>query len=141
MATGGWGGVRPELLEQQAPRRGRRTIDELVRAEGAARWERDLLAEVTRVLDELVASGALLCWYHRPDRAPRERDRERPGLPDLVIGVRPDLVIGVELKRPDGTGRLRHEQETWLRAWGTRGCLATSLAEVLAHLRRWGVVR
>lgn len=141
MATGGWGGYGdPTLLAQadQAAARRRGSVIQRVAAQEEVTRERELQRAVEAVLEQLVALGKIRCWYHRPDRATRAQDHEQRGLPDLVVGVRADLVLALELKT--ATGRVRPEQETWLGCWGERGALCRSLGEVLAHLQRWGVV-
>lgn len=141
MATGGWQGLRPDLLEQAAARerspRGRRSIDELLAADATVRLERDLQAQVEALLKGLQDLGQILAWHHAPD-VKRKRG-EQAGFLDLTIGVRAGLVVAIELKRPDGHGRLSAEQLVWLRCHGERGAVCTSLAEVMAFLQRWGI--
>jgi hypothetical protein len=140
MATQGWQGIRPELLEAPAKPRGRRTVAELIQAEADKRSERQLLAEVTAELDRMVEARAIAAWYHRPDRPPREKDREHKGMPDLVICTwRKPLLV--ELKRPDGKGVLSPEQQLWLGALGPEyAAVALSVAELLAFLWEKGGV-
>lgn len=138
MATGGWGGIRPDLLEQAAARgrqpRGRRSIDELVSADNAARLERDLQRQVEELLAELQRLGQIVRWHHVPDT--RRTRSEQAGHLDLVVGIEDGLVVAVELKRPDGKGRISPEQADWLRCWGERATVATRVGEVIEFLRR-----
>ncbi len=113
-------------------RRGRRSISEQWADKEDKRREAELQAEVTAWLAGELAAGHILCWTHvaRPQR-------DRPGLPDLIVGLRADLVVAIELKRPDGTGALRPEQAVWLRAWGSNGAVCLSLAQVVERVRAW----
>jgi hypothetical protein len=86
------------------------------------------------ILERLRQTGAIMDWWHSEDR----KKRERPGMPDLVIGVRPGLVIAVELK--SRTGRATEEQERWLECWGERGALCRSVEEVLTFLKQHQVI-
>jgi len=138
MATGGWEDYGGLGLPTATPKRRRGTVMQRVAAQAETTRERDLQRATEAILDELQAHGRILCWYHRPDRAPRAQDHEQRGLPDLVVGVREGCVLGLELKT--ATGRVRPEQEIWLRCLGDRGALCRSLGEVLDFLRRWGVM-
>jgi len=126
-------GSRAVPVAPAAPRRHPSIAEQWADREDQRR-ESELQAEVEVWLTGEVAACRVLCWTHV--RSPR---KDRPGLPDLVIGLAPGLVVAVELKRPDGTGRLRPEQETWLRAWGERGAVCCSLAQVQAQVRAWRV--
>ena len=134
MATGGWGGLRPDLLERPAPRRGRRSIDELLAADATAKLERDLQRQVEALLQGLQELGQIIRWHHVPDT--RRTRAEQAGHLDLVVGIEAGLVVAVELKRPDGKGKVSPEQADWLRCWGERATVATSLGEVIEFLRR-----
>lgn len=141
MATGGWQGYgSPALLAQAADVAARRrgTVWDRACAQAEAGTERRLQRAVEAILGQLVATGQIRCWYHRPDRATRAQDHEQRGLPDLVIGIRPGLVVAVELKT--AAGKVTPEQDAWLSCWGERGCLCRSVGEVLDFLRRWEVV-
>jgi hypothetical protein len=118
--------------------RGRRTIAELLQAQASVELERDLLAWVVAELERLRACRRIRRWHHVPDV--RRTRKEQEGMLDLHIGVRRDLVIALELKRPDGRGVVSEAQQDWLDCWGDRGALCQSRDEVLAHLKRWGVV-
>ena len=98
--------------------------------------ERELQCQCERILRQLKAAGAILDWYHRPDR--RAGRREQPGLPDLIIAVRPEVVLAVELKV--GRRKLTVPQERWLDCFGTHGCEARSVYDMLTLLRWWGVL-
>jgi len=99
--------------------------------------ESSLQSATEAELDRLQATGAILDYYHRPDGAPRRRGQERAGVPDLIIAVRDDLVLAIELK--SATGRLTKWQRFWLQAFGTRGCVCRSIDEVRDFLGKWGV--
>jgi hypothetical protein len=142
MATGGWAGVRPDLLTQRNARRP--TIDEQVAAMGEQALERDLLAWVVALLVRLREQGVIRRWHHVPDV--RRRRGEQPGMLDLHVAVTPGImplpaVLALELKRPDGKGRVSPEQLDWLDSWGDRGAVCCSQTQVLEHLRRWVLVR
>lgn len=135
MATRGWSGVSPAAFTAQPAKRPRLTGNAAVLAEQDRRRESELQAEVERFLENLRRQGGIGDWYHA-----RKPQRDRPGMLDLCVGIREGLVVALELKRPDHTGRLRPEQERWMRWWGERGVLAEGLDEVREFLRRWGVV-
>ena len=158
MGPRGWENFRPDLASAP-PKRRRGGVVERACAMVEAQSERELQAEVEAALRQLVATGAIVDFYHRPDRAPR--GAERPGLPDLVIAARhlverdwtrvpgeepppgklmiaEGLILFVELKT--ATGKLRPEQVRWLACAGSRGCVARSLDDVVSFLRGWGVV-
>lgn len=138
MATQGWEGYgfgdRPEVPR----RKGRRSIAELLQAEVNGKLEKDLLAWVQELLRELQAAGKIRVKHHVPDT--RRTRSEEEGFPDLTIGVRPGLILHLELKRPDGKGKLGPGQKDWLECAGDRGSLCSSQAEVLSFLRKWGIV-
>lgn len=137
MATSGWAGIDPTLLSRTTTRRA--TVHERVAQMGELALERDLLAWTAALLLRLKEQGRIRRWHHVPDQ--RRTRAEQAGMLDLHIGVRDGLVIALELKRPDGKGKLSPEQIDWLACWGDRGAVACSQEQVLEHLRRWGVVR
>ena len=55
-----------------------------------------------------------------------------------MIGVRPGLVVAVELKT--ATGRVSPEQREWLDLWGANGAVVRSERELLDRLAAWGVL-
>ena len=97
--------------------------------------ERKLQADCEALLGDLKALGKVATWYHRPDV--RGRRPERKGLPDLVIGVRPDLDLCVELKT--AKGKLSVEQLVWLGVFGDRGAVCRSQGELMEFLEGHGV--
>ena len=98
--------------------------------------ERKLQADCEALLDDLIALGRVATWYHRPDV--RGRRPERKGLPDLLIGVRPGMVLGVELKT--AKGKLSVEQLVWLGVFGDRGAVCRSQGELMEFLESAGVL-
>lgn len=100
--------------------------------------ERDLQRECEAVLRLLQAAGVILRWYHRPD-SPRRIRPEQRGLPDLLIGVRRDLVLGVELKT--AKGKTSAEQDDWLACFGDRGAVCRSVEDLYMFLGRHGVIQ
>lgn len=130
MSTRGFEGWTPPVA-RPAPRG---TLAQQLAAIDDHRREAELQAEIEVYLRRQERTGAVLCWTHV--RTPR---KDRPGLPDLIIGLRAGLVVAIELKRPNGAGKLRPEQEVWLSAWGDRGAVCLSLEEVVARLRAWRV--
>lgn len=134
VSTRGWDGYQPGPPSPPLRRRG--TIDERIVADAECRTERELQDAVNALLVELQARGRIRCWYHRSDT--RRTRAEQPGFPDLRIGVRPGVEIGIELKTP--TRKLGPGQQDWLDCLAERGCVCRSLSEVLDFLRRWEVV-
>ena len=112
------------------PRRTRRKSDPRHAPPGQ---EAALQAACHRVLGQLLAMGRIVDWYHRPDRAPGRG--ERAGLPDLLVAVRPGLVVACELKT--ATGRVSPRQAAWLACWGERGAVCRSEGEFVDAMRRW----
>lgn len=98
--------------------------------------ERKLQADCEALLDDLIALGRVATWYHRPDV--RGRRPERKGLPDLLIGVRHGMVLGVELKT--ATGKISVEQLVWLGCFGDLGSVCRSQGELLNFLESAGVL-
>ena len=141
MATQGWHGYGYDGgSPSQVPRRkGRRSIAELLVAKIESDLEGPLRDWAQELLRELKDHGLIRCWFHVPDTR-RTRPEER-GFPDLAIGVRPGLVLHVELKRLDGKGKLGAEQATWLLCAADRGAVCSSQDEFLEFLRKWGVVK
>jgi len=99
--------------------------------------EAQLQRAVECLLLLLVRKGAILDYYHRPDRP--AGFRERSGFLDLAIAVRPGLVVAIELKRNVRAARTTPEQDTWLSAWADHGALCRTLDEVRTALSGWGV--
>jgi len=99
------------------------------------RGEGGLQEQADRLLWALIRRGALLSYYHRPDR--RNMAGEMAGVPDCLVAVRDGLVLGIELKRAEGT--VTDWQTLWLRAFGDHGACCRSIEDVEAFLRRFGV--
>ncbi len=97
--------------------------------------EKQLQAACEDWLEKLWDWRLVMDWYHRPDR--KAGHNERSGLPDLIIAVRPGLVLGVELKRADTNPTPK--QAVWLAAFGERGAVCRSLEEFQAFLATQGV--
>jgi len=145
MATQGWAGVRPDLVATP-PKKGRRTVDELVRemnASGEAapakvvQTEAEFSAETRALLKALRAAGEILCFRHRPSA--KGWGNEGRGEPDWAIGVRAGLIVHVEEKTHARTSRLRPEQVVWLLCAGDRGAVCRDIDELRAFLRVHGV--
>ena len=95
--------------------------------------ESKLQAACEAQLGKLWTMRQIVDWYHRPDRKPGRG--ERSGLPDLLIAVRPGLVLAVELKTE--TGKVTPKQAAWLACWGDRGAVCRSVGELLDFVGRW----
>ena len=86
--------------------------------------------------DAIIAAAELSGWlvYHDHDSR-----RNRPGLPDLIL-CKPPRVVFLELK--SDKGRLRPEQQLWLRALEDCDTIASALvrpddlAAVISYLSR-----
>lgn len=133
MSLTGWETYTPK---PPPPRRRRGTLDERIVQADECRRESELQRAVEAMLVEIQARGRIKCWYHRSDT--RRTRAEQPGFPDLAIGVRPGVMIGIELKT--ATGRLGPGQAEWLECLGERGAVCRSMGEVIEFLRKWEVV-
>lgn len=128
------------------PRQHRRTPREPLPGAPAPRGEeRALLGRCEALLRELRAFGVPLLWAHIPDvplqhgTAGRQQAR-RKGLPDLLVAQPAmGLVLAAECKTE--CGKLTFEQAAWLAAFGNRGAVVRSENDLLALLKRNGVVR
>jgi hypothetical protein len=145
MATQGWGGYGFDgrQLQQLGPspaaaKKRRKGVNELVLEQLGTTLERDLETWTEALLTAAMAEGGCRAWFHLPDTSSKKRGTS--GFLDLAIVPRTGLPIALELKRTDGLGRVSPEQQVWLESWGERGAVASSQAEVLDFLRRWGVV-
>ncbi len=133
--TGIWRARQEEAAKKRRPRR-RGPLPPFPKDWATReRGEGGLEEQAEALLRGLQRRGQILDFIHRPDRSPGRA--ERAGLPDLLVAVRDGLVLGVELKRADGT--VSKWQALWLRAFGDRGTVARSVEEVEDFLRRWSV--
>ena len=85
--------------------------------------EGPLTRDVSRYLGRLKATGKIMKYYHRPDRAAAHG--ERGGLPDFVICFAPGYVGGLELKRR--SERPSEAQARWLVGFGCLGAVARNM--------------
>jgi len=125
--------------------RNRSAEDDACRKPAPRGQECTLLARCVARLAELREWGVPLIWAHIPDvriqrgTAGRQQAR-RKGLPDLIIGAPAlNLVLGCECKTECGI--VSPEQGAWLAAFGDRGCVVRHEDDLLALLKRHGVVR
>ena len=127
MSSRGWEGYQPTV---PSPPTRRLPLSTRAVEAGLAKRESEIQAECEAWIRGEMASGGIVEFYHA--RSPRQ---DRAGFLDLTIGVRPGLVIAVELKAP--LGETTREQERWLAAWGEQGCVARSCGEMVEFVKRW----
>lgn len=63
------------------------------------------------------------------------------GWPDLIFILGDGRIAGIELKRPDGKGRVSAEQESWGIAADLEDrphAVCNSVGQVFSHLQKWG---
>jgi hypothetical protein len=131
------GDVVPSILAKPGRAR-RKGTNELVLEQLGSDLERALETWAEALLEAARVEGRCRAWFHVPDT--RRKRNEKAGFLDLTIAPRQGLPVACELKRTDGKGKVSPEQQVWLDSWGERGSVCSSQAEVLAFLRKWGVV-
>ena len=99
--------------------------------------EAKLQAFVNKKCAEWLKEGQILCWRHNPRQLGKREVAEQKGYVDQTIGIRADLVVGVELKK---IGKdLEPEQIPWRIAFGQNHILCRTETEFLSEMWARGV--